>query len=72
MVDQNIQLSDVVFSDVLGSDHIPIVSHKFTNWEWFQSLILPKLQIQSVEEDDKSARLGTLAVGQQNYPFGSK
>jgi hypothetical protein len=46
-------VSDVILSDILDSDHIPIIFHildhvkirnlwepveKFTDWEWFQSL----------------------------------
>jgi hypothetical protein len=46
-------MSDVIISENLGSDHIPIIFHildqvkirnlpepveKFTDWEWFQSL----------------------------------
>jgi hypothetical protein len=45
-------MSDVIVSDILGADHLPIVFHmlddvkirnlsdpieKFTDWEWFQS-----------------------------------
>jgi hypothetical protein len=53
VVHQNIRVSDVVVSDILDSDHLPIVFHilyyvkirnlsepveKFTDWERFQSL----------------------------------
>jgi hypothetical protein len=53
VVHQNIRLSDVTVSDILDSDHLPIVFHimdhvktrnlsepveKFTDWEQFQSL----------------------------------
>jgi hypothetical protein len=53
VVHQNIRVSDVTVSDILDSDHLPIVFHildhdktrnpsepveKFTDWEWFQSL----------------------------------
>jgi hypothetical protein len=53
VVPQNIRLSDVTASDILDSDHLPIVFHildhvktrylsepfeKFTDWERFQSL----------------------------------
>jgi hypothetical protein len=53
VVHKNVQLSDVIFSDILNSDHLPIIFHimdhvttrnpsdlvdKFTDWEWFQSL----------------------------------
>jgi hypothetical protein len=53
VVHQNIIVSDVTFSDILDSDHLPIIFHildhvkirnlsdpieKFTDWEWFQSL----------------------------------
>jgi hypothetical protein len=53
VVHQNIRLSDVTVSDILDSDHLPIVFHvldhviirnpsepveKFTDWERFQSL----------------------------------
>jgi hypothetical protein len=53
VVHQNVRLSDVIVSDVLDSDHLPILFHildhittrnlsepieKFTNWERFQSL----------------------------------
>jgi hypothetical protein len=52
-VHQNVLLPDIVLSDVLESDHLPIVFHildnirttdhvdpvvKFKDWEWFQSL----------------------------------
>jgi hypothetical protein len=52
-VHQNIRLSDVIASDILDSDHLPVVFYildhvktrnlsepveKFTDWEWFQSL----------------------------------
>jgi hypothetical protein len=51
---KNIQLSEVIVFDILGSDHIPIIFHlldhirtrnlldpvdKFMDWEWFQSLV---------------------------------
>jgi hypothetical protein len=50
---KNSWLSEVIFSDILDSDHIPVVFHllhhistrnlldpadKFTDWKWFQSL----------------------------------
>jgi hypothetical protein len=53
VVHQNIRLSDIIVSDILDSDHLPIIFHildhvkirnisepveKFTNWERFQSL----------------------------------
>jgi hypothetical protein len=53
VVHQNIRVSDVVVSDILDSDHLPILFHilihvkirylsgqieKFTAWERFQSL----------------------------------
>jgi hypothetical protein len=52
VVHQNVRLSQVVISDVLDSDHLPIVFHildhittslsdpveKFTDWDRFQSL----------------------------------
>jgi hypothetical protein len=53
VVHQNIRVSDVILSDILGSDHLPILYHilehvkirnlleptkKFTDWEQFQSL----------------------------------
>jgi hypothetical protein len=53
VVHQNIRISDVIFSDILDSDHLPILFHildhvkirnlsdpieKFTNWDRFQSL----------------------------------
>jgi hypothetical protein len=53
VVHKNIRLSDVIVSEILDSDHLPITFHildhvrtkqiskpleKFTNWERFQSL----------------------------------
>jgi hypothetical protein len=53
VVHKNIRLSNVIVSDILGSDHLPIIFHildhvrtknvsapteKFTEWELFQSL----------------------------------
>jgi hypothetical protein len=53
LVQKNFQLSEAIVSDILDSDHLPIVLHlmghvrtrnllnpvdKFTHWEWFQSL----------------------------------
>jgi hypothetical protein len=53
VVHRNVRLSDVIVSDVLDSDHVPIIFHirdhvgtinlsdaikKFADWEWFQSL----------------------------------
>jgi hypothetical protein len=53
VVHQNVRQSEVIVSDVLDSDHLPILFHildhvtsrnlsdpieKFTDWEWFQSL----------------------------------
>jgi hypothetical protein len=53
VVHQNIRLSGVVVSDILDSDHLPVVFHildhvktknllepveKFTDWKWLQSL----------------------------------
>jgi hypothetical protein len=52
MVHQNIRVSDVIVSDILCPDHLPIVFHtgdvkirklsepveKFTDWDRFQSL----------------------------------
>jgi hypothetical protein len=53
VVHQNIRVSDVIVSDILDSDYLPIVFHildhakirnlsepieKFMNWEWFQCL----------------------------------
>jgi hypothetical protein len=53
VVHKNIRLSDVIVSDILDSDHLPIIFHildhvitkqiskpleKFTDWELFQSL----------------------------------
>jgi hypothetical protein len=53
VVHQNIRVSDVIVSDILDSDHLPIVFHildhvkirnlsdpfeKFTDWERFQNL----------------------------------
>jgi hypothetical protein len=53
VVHKNIRLSNVIVSDILDSDHLPIIFHilyhvraknysapldKFTDWEWFQSL----------------------------------
>jgi hypothetical protein len=53
VVHKNIRVSDVTVSEILDSDHLPIMFHildhvrtkqisepleKFTNWEWFQSL----------------------------------
>jgi hypothetical protein len=53
VVHQNVRLSEVIVSDILDSDHLPIVFHildhvtnrnlsgpieKFTDWERFQSL----------------------------------
>jgi hypothetical protein len=53
VVRQNIRVSDVIVSDILDSDHLPIIHHildhvkirnlsypieKFANWERFQSL----------------------------------
>jgi hypothetical protein len=53
VVHKNIRVSDVIVSDILDSDHLPIVFHildhdkvrnlsepieKFTDWDWFQSL----------------------------------
>jgi hypothetical protein len=55
---QNIRVSDVIVSDILGSDHLTIVFHildhvkirnlsepveKFTDWERFQSLALERV-----------------------------
>jgi hypothetical protein len=53
VVHKNVQLSEIIFSDILDSDHLPVVFQlldhvrtrnlsdpidKFTDWEWFQSL----------------------------------
>jgi hypothetical protein len=53
VVHQNIRVSDVTVSDILLSEHLPILSHildhvkirnlsepieKFKDWDWFQSL----------------------------------
>jgi hypothetical protein len=53
VVHQNVLLPDIIVSDVLKSDHLPVVFHildtfrtrnrlasveKFKDWEWFQSL----------------------------------
>jgi hypothetical protein len=53
VIHKNIRVSDVIVSDILDSDHLPIVFHildhvkirnlsepveKFTDWERFQSL----------------------------------
>jgi hypothetical protein len=53
VVHKNIRLSNVIVSDILDSDHLPIIFHildhvrtqnasasleKFTDWEQFQSL----------------------------------
>jgi hypothetical protein len=52
VVHQNIRLSSVTVSNILDSDHLPIMFHildhvknlsgpigKFSRWEWFQSLV---------------------------------
>jgi hypothetical protein len=53
VVHENVRLSEIMVSDILDSDHPPIIFHlldhigtkkllnpvgKFTDWEWFQSL----------------------------------
>jgi hypothetical protein len=53
VVHKNVRLSEVIVSDILGSEHLPVVFHllnhirtknlldlvdKFTDWERFQSL----------------------------------
>jgi hypothetical protein len=53
MIHKNIRISNAIVSDILDSDHLPIVFHildavratkvsesleKFTDWEWFQNL----------------------------------
>jgi hypothetical protein len=53
VVHKNVRLSEVIVSNILDSDHIPIIFHfldhnrsrnlsdpvdKFTDWEWFQRL----------------------------------
>jgi hypothetical protein len=53
VVHQNIRVSDVIVSDILDSDHLPVIFHTldhvkirnisdpietFTDWDWFQSL----------------------------------
>jgi hypothetical protein len=54
VVHQNIRMSDIIVSDILDSDHLPIIFHimdhdknrnlsepieNFIDWEWFQSLV---------------------------------
>jgi hypothetical protein len=71
-------VSDVIVSDILDSDHLPIVFHildqvkirnlseQLTAWERFQSLasklIFPRIEIISVVEADKEARDFTASV----------
>jgi hypothetical protein len=47
VVHKNVRLSEVIVSDILDSDHLPVVFHfsnlsnpvdKFTDWERYQSL----------------------------------
>jgi hypothetical protein len=53
VVHKNVRLSEIIVSDSLDSNHLPIIFHlldhvrtrnlsdlvdKFTDWEWFQSL----------------------------------
>jgi hypothetical protein len=70
VVHQNIRVLDVTVSDILDSDHLPIVFHildhvnlserieKFTDWDQFRSLaselISPKIEINSGVEADKA------------------
>jgi hypothetical protein len=69
VVHKNVRLSEIFVSDILGSDHQPVVFHfmhhvrtrntsdpvdKFTDWERFK--FSPIIQINSDEETDKAAR----------------
>jgi hypothetical protein len=75
LVHKNVQMSEVIVSDILESHHLPILVRfldhiktrnlpdpvdKFTDWERFQSLvselISPRIQINTVEEANKSTR----------------
>ncbi|PNF40098.1 hypothetical protein B7P43_G10711 [Cryptotermes secundus] len=66
VVHKNIRMSDVIVSDVLDSDHLPIVFHildhgkirnlsdpieKFTDWERFQSLASEKVTLSDINND---------------------
>jgi hypothetical protein len=74
VVHKNIRLSDVSVSDILDSDHLPILFHildhvrtnKISDWERFQSLasnlISPRTEIKSGVEADKAARDFTASV----------
>jgi hypothetical protein len=65
VVHKNIRVSDVIVSDILDSDHLPIVKNlsepieKFTDWDRFQrlasELISPQVKINSGVEADKAA-----------------
>jgi hypothetical protein len=81
VVHKNIRLSNVIVSDILDSDHLPIIFHilhhvrtqnasmpleKFTDWEWFQSLVITlissRIEINSGVEADKAARAFTASI----------
>jgi hypothetical protein len=81
VANKNFQLSEIIVSYVLDSDHIPIDFHlmdhiknrtlsdsvdEFIDWERFQSLayelILPRIQINSGKEADKTTREFTASI----------
>ncbi|PNF26775.1 hypothetical protein B7P43_G18023 [Cryptotermes secundus] len=66
VVHKNIRMSDVTVSNILDSDHLPIVFHildhvkirnllepteEFTDWERFQSLALEKVTLLDINND---------------------
>jgi hypothetical protein len=81
VVHKNVQLSEVIVSDIFDSDHLTILFHsmdyirtrklsdpvdKFRDWERFQSLaselILPRIQINSGEVEEKAAHDFTASI----------
>jgi hypothetical protein len=83
-VHKNVRLSEVTVSDILDSYHLPIIFHlleyvrtrnnldlvdKFTDWEWFQSLISElissRIQINSWEEANIAAHNFTASIASE-------
>jgi hypothetical protein len=81
VVHKNVWLSEVIVSDIMDPDHLPIIFHlldhirtrnlsepvdKFTDWEWFQSLvselISPIIRINLGEEANKAVLDFTASV----------
>jgi hypothetical protein len=63
VVHKNIRLSNVIISDILDSDHLPLIFHILERFQSLTSnLISPRIEINSGAEADKAARAFTASI----------